>query len=206
MSYEYGVALRRRISRNLDSHDRHLIEDGDDGRAAVAITLVDRDGRAGYLFTRRSLTLHRNPGQFALPGGRVEKGETADEAARRELAEELGVELPETSVLGVLDDLPTRSGGTVTPVVLWAAGAVEMEPNPEEVHGAWTIAVSELDHPEAPRWVPVEGVDGDVLRMPVGGEWINPPTAAILYQFREVALHGRSVRVHDLASPLWTAE
>ena len=205
MSYEYAVSLRRRILKNLEQHDRH--ESAADGpRAAVAITLVDLDGRAGYLFLRRGLNLRRNPGQFALPGGRVEPGESLEDAARRELHDDLGVELPETAVVGLLDDLTTRSGTIVTPVVLWAAGAVELAPDPEEVHAAWVMSISELDHPQAPKWVTVDGVDGDVLKMPVGGEWINPPTAAMLYQFREVGLHGRTVRVHDLASPLWTAE
>ena len=203
MRYEYAVSLRRRILKNLEQHERYEI-DGDAPRAAVAITLADLDGRAGYLFLRRALTLHRNPGQFALPGGGVEAGETIDETARRELMEELGVDLPDTSVLGLLDDIPTRSGTTVTPVVLWAAGAVTLEPDAQEVHAAWVMSVSELDHPLAPKWETLDGVEGDVLRMPVGGEWINPPTAAILYQFREVALHGRTVRVHDVGSPLWT--
>ncbi|MGZ4712799.1 MAG: NUDIX hydrolase [Acidimicrobiia bacterium] len=206
MSHEYSVSLRRRIAANLARHERHEIPAEEGMRAAVAITLVDRDGRAGYLFTRRALTLSRNPGQFALPGGRMEPGESATDAARRELAEELGVDLPETAVLGELDDLPTRSGTVVTPVVLWAAGTPELVPSADEVHAVWIISVSELEHPEAPRWVTVEGLDGQVLRMPVGGEWINPPTAAILYQFREVGLHGATVRVHEIPSPEWTAD
>ena len=205
MSYEYAVALRRRLQKNLEQHERYEI-DTDGPRAAVAITLADVGGRAGYVFIRRALTLRRNPGQFALPGGGVDAGETVDEAARRELDEEVGVDLPETSVLGLLDDFPSPSGGVITPVVLWAAGAVTLEPNPEEVHGAWVMSVSELDHPQAPRWETLEGVKGDVLRMPVGGEWINPPTAAILYQFREVGLHARTVRVHEVGSPRWTEE
>lgn len=202
MSLEYAVSLRRRIAANLAAHERHEIPGAD--RAAVAVTLVDRGGRAGYLFIRRALTLSHNAGQFALPGGRIDPGETPAEAALRELEEELGVTLPERAVLGELDDLPTRSGVVITPVVLWADGAPELAPHPDEVHEAWTIAVSELEHPDAPQWVTVKGVKGKVVRMPVGGEWINPPTAAILYQFREVGLHGASVRVHEIPHPEWT--
>jgi len=204
MSLEYSVSLRRRIAANLVDHDRYEIPAGGEPRAAVALTLVDRDGRAGYLFLRRALTLSHNAGQYALPGGRIEVGESAADAARRELEEELGVELTERSVLGELDDMPTRAGGVITPVVLWADGAPELTPDPGEVHAAWTMAVSELEHPEAPQRVAVKGLKGKVLRMPVGGEWINPPTAAILYQFREVALHGAAVRVHDIPHPDFT--
>lgn len=203
MSYEYAVSLRRRILKNLEDHERHVI-DGPEARAAVAVTLVDLDGRTGYLFLRRALTLSHNAGQFALPGGKLDLGESAQDAALRELEEELGVELPETAALGLLDDLQTRNGTIITPVVLWAAGMVNLVPNEAEVHAAWVMSVSELDHPLAPEWATVDGVDGQVLRMPVGGEWINPPTAAILYQFREVGLHGRTVRVHDVPSPHWT--
>lgn len=205
MSYPYDLALRDRITEHCDVFERRVI-DAPERRAATAIALVDHGGEAGYLFIRRALSMRRNPGQYALPGGRAEPGESIPTTARRELAEELGVDLGPEAVLGVLDDLPTRAGGVVTPVVLWAGGGVVMTPDPEEVHDAWVRPVAELDHPQAPRWVELDGVDGAVLRMPVGGEWINPPTAAMLYQFREVALHGRAVRVHDVASPLWTAE
>ncbi|MBK5287672.1 MAG: CoA pyrophosphatase [Acidimicrobiia bacterium] len=205
MSYRYEFALRERIGANCAAFERRVIEDSE-RRAATAIALVDDAGEAGYLFIRRALTMRRNPGQYALPGGRAEPGESAEHTARRELAEELGVDLGPETVLGVLDDLPTRAGGVVTPVVLWAGGAVTMALDPDEVHDAWVRPVAELDHPEAPRRVTLDGVEGQVLRMPVGGEWINPPTAAMLYQFREVGLHGRTVRVHDVASPLWTAK
>ena len=204
MRYPYDDALRARMVANLSGFERREIDEPQ-RRAATAIAVVDHGGAAGYLFIRRALTMRRNPGQYALPGGRAEPGETTAETARRELAEELGVVLGPESVIGVLDDMPTRAGGVVTPVVLWAGGAVTMTPDPDEVHDAWVRAVSELDHPEAPRWVTLDGVDGQVLRMPVGSEWINPPTATMLYQFREVALHGRVVRVHEVASPLWTA-
>ena len=204
MSYPYDDALRARIVANLHGFEPRTIA-GSERRAATAIALVDHAGDAGYLFIRRALTMRRNPGQYALPGGRADAGESIPETARRELAEELGVVLGAESVLGVLDDLPTRAGGIVTPVVLWAGRAVTMRPDPDEVHDAWVRPVAELDHPEAPRWVSLDGVAGRVLRMPVGTEWINPPTAAMLYQFREVALHGRTVRVHEVASPRWTA-
>ncbi len=68
--------------------------------------------------------------QFALPGGRVDPGETSVLAALRKLEEELGIALGEESVLGLLDDYPTRSGYRITPVVMWAGGTVTITPNP----------------------------------------------------------------------------
>jgi ADP-ribose pyrophosphatase len=204
VSYAHDDALRSRIVANCAAFERRAIEDPDPPRAAVAVAIVGED-EARYLFIQRALHLRRNPGQYALPGGRLEPGESIPDAARRELLEELGVDLPAAAVLGILDDLRTRGGAIVTPVVMWGGGVVELVPDPVEVNDAWSVPLGELDHPEAPRWVTLEGVDGRVLRMSVRGEWINPPTAAMLYQFREVALHGRSVRVDEVASPRWTA-
>ena len=108
-------------------------------------------------------------------------------------------------MLGALDDIVTLTGFAMTPVVLWSDAAVEPVPDPAEVHAAWLMPVQELDHPQAPRRVPGADPDRPVLRMPVRGEWINPPTAAALYQFREVCLHGREVRVDHIGHPDWTS-
>jgi hypothetical protein len=40
-----------------------------------------------------------------------------------------------------------------------------------------------------------------VLRMPVGDSWIAAPTAAMLYQFREVCIAGRKTRVAHFEQP-----
>src|SRR6185437_3168974 len=138
-----------------------------------------------------SWELRRGAGQYALPGGSLDDGETAADAARRELHEELGIELGPDAVLGELDDIVTLTGFAMTPVVVWSDEPVVLRPDPAEVHAAWLVPLDELDHPEAPRRVAGSDPDRPLLRMPVRGEWINPPTAAALYQFREVCLHGR---------------
>ena len=86
------------------------------------------------LLTLRAAGLRAHRGQWALPGGRCDAGETPVEAALRELHEELGLELGPEDVLGLLDDYPTRSGYLITPVVVWAATkAAGLSPNPAEV-------------------------------------------------------------------------
>src|ERR1700733_6206410 len=100
-------------------------------RAAVAIALVET-GDAGretaLLLTLCAASLRAHRGQWALPGGRCDGGETPVGAALRELHEELGLDLGPDDVLGLLDDYPTRSGYLITPVVLWAENSA-VSPN-----------------------------------------------------------------------------
>src|SRR3954470_10334255 len=105
-------------------------------RAAVAITLVEADAAldgTALLLTLRAAGLRAHRGQWALPGGRCDEGETPVMAALRELHEELGLEIGEQNVLVLLDDYPTRSGYLITPVVVWAGANAKVSPNPAEV-------------------------------------------------------------------------
>src|SRR3954467_10126876 len=92
-------------------------------RAAVAIALAPahETDTTALLLTLRATGLRSHGGQWSLPGGRCDAGETPVEAALRELAEELGLSLAPETVLGLLDDYPTRSGYLITPVIVWAA-------------------------------------------------------------------------------------
>ena len=170
----------------------------------MALTLVKDDlGRACFLLTRRTAGLRAHGGQWALPGGRLDADETAQEAALRELDEELGLGLEPESVLGELDDYPTRSGFRITPVVAWAGGDAVLEPNPEEVAAVYRGPLSELDRPDVPRMRQIPESERPVISVPLLGTHIHAPTAAILYQLREVALWGREVRVAELEQPVF---
>src|ERR1700761_1339988 len=89
-------------------------------QAAVAACVTVYGGLPCLLITRRAARLRAHAGQWALPGGRRDAGETAVEGALRELAEEVGLELGPGAVLGLLDDYVTRSGSVMTPVICWA--------------------------------------------------------------------------------------
>jgi 8-oxo-dGTP pyrophosphatase MutT (NUDIX family) len=153
------------------------------------------------LLTRRAAGLNAHAGQWALPGGRIDAGETPEQAALRELAEEVGLHLDPEAVLGRLDDYATRSGYVITPVLMWGGAARRLHPNAEEVAGVHRIPFGELLRSDAPILNQVRGAEHPVLRMPVGSRWIAAPTAAFLYQFREVVLCGRATRVAHFDQP-----
>ncbi len=185
-------------------------------RAAVALVVVqeglgaDVPGLArpaawshapALLLTRRAARLNSHAGQWALPGGRMDEGETPEVAARRELAEEVGLHLDSAAVLGRLDDYATRSGYVITPVLMWGGEAPVLQPNEAEVASVHRIATQELLRADAPLLNTVPGAEHPVLRMPVGDSWIAAPTAAFLYQFREWLLCGRATRVAHFDQP-----
>ncbi|MEO7338912.1 MAG: CoA pyrophosphatase [Caldimonas sp.] len=185
-------------------------------RAAVAVAVIDegfgadldgmpthatRSDRAALLLTRRSAALRSHAGQWALPGGRIDEGETPEIAALRELSEEVGLLLDPTAVLGRLDDVPTRSGFVITPIVVWAGPGDSATPNPDEVQSIHRIPVDEFLRADAPMLEVMAEHVHPVLRMPVGHSWIAAPTAAVLYQFRELCLLGRPTRVAHFEQP-----
>jgi 8-oxo-dGTP pyrophosphatase MutT (NUDIX family) len=169
-------------------------------------THADWSTEAALVLTRRHAGLRRHAGQWALPGGRIDAGESPEQAALRELAEEVGLVLPPDAVLGRLDDYATRSGYLITPVVAWAGAARGMVANPQEVDSIHRIPVREFLRPDGPMLETTSQGPEPVLRMPVGEQWIAAPTAALIYQFREVAVLGRDTRVAHFDQPAfaWT--
>ena len=135
-------------------------------------------------------------------GGALEPGETPEQAAIRELHEELGLTVSPADVLGLLDDYTTRSGYRITPVVIWAGPiAEEITPNPAEV-AVVHIAYERIFDVE-PLFADIPESDQPIIRMPMLNTWIHAPTAAVIYQFRELASHGRTTRVAHYEQPVF---
>ena len=209
-------ALQSQIQQALQGFAVQRMADTGTARAAVALVLAD-EGRgadlpgmaapatwsdqAALLLTRRALHLRNHAGQWALPGGRIEPGESPAQAALREVEEEIGLQLDGAHVLGCLDDYATRSGFVITPVVVWAGAVARLQPNPDEVASIHRIAVTEFLRADAPMLHDSAHSPHPVLCMPVGDSWIAAPTAAFLYQFREVCLLGRHTRVAHFDQP-----
>jgi 8-oxo-dGTP pyrophosphatase MutT (NUDIX family) len=188
----------------LAAHD-HTVLDCDPGvrRAAVALCVVEHDGAPSVIVIKRA-DRGRNAGQWGLPGGKVDAGESTEQAALRELHEEIGLIAGSADVLGRLDDFPAASGFVITPLVLVPAAPGSPRPDPDEVHSVHHVGLRRLAADDAVRWVPqLDG--GRLLQMTLGPRMvIHAPTGAMLWQFREVVLLGRTARVADFLQPDWT--
>ena len=213
-SFVYSDALRALIAERL-SRFTHLppAEFAGLKPAAVAIAIVGLEtgdsfgspGEAAFLLTRRAPRLRAHGGQYALPGGRVDAGESAVEAALRELEEEIGIHLGPDAVLGTLDDYPTRSGYHITPVVAWVPAGTQARPNRAEVAHLYRIPLAVLRRPDSPEYFSIPESDRPLIRlpMPMLHTEINAPTAVMLFQFREVALEDRLTRVSHFDQPVF---
>ncbi len=206
-AYPYNDIFRRHVAGLCAAFDRRAPAGVPDGlkHAAVAIALIetrDDSGDAAFLLTRRADSLRAHGGQWALPGGRCDGGETVEQAALRELHEEVGLPLDTQAVLGLLDDYPTRSGYLVTPVVVWVGMAPKLVLDRGEVASVHRIPLVDITREDAVDFTTIPQSERRVVRVRMNGSLVHAPTAAYVYQFRELLL-GRTTRVADLEQPVF---
>ncbi len=200
------MTLQAQIAERFSTFERVERDEPNLTRASVAIivTATAEQSEPGVLLTRRAANLRRHAGQYALPGGRMDVGETPIETAFRECEEEIGLRLGEEHVAGLLDDFVTQSGFCITPVVGFSASPMTPIPDPGEVEKVFHIPLSELESATThlPEEAPADGDrDGFSIMLPTVGHRIYAPTAAMLFQFREVVLLNRYTRVAHLRQP-----
>lgn len=197
-------ALKAGLANQLARFEVRTETDPNLTQAAVALTVVYDEGQPGLIVTRRTPKLKNHSGQWALPGGRLDPGENALQAAFRELSEEVGLALEPDTALGTLDTYETRSGYAITPVVVWFGGSPEeLIPCPDEVQSIHTFSFTELAREDSPNLESIKESDRQVLSMNYHDDVIYAPTAAMLYQFREVCLLGNDTRVAHFDQPLF---
>jgi len=119
--------------------------------AAVLVACVLHAGAPGILLTRRAAHLSTHAGQVSFPGGRMEPGETPEQAALREAAEEVGLDPRLPAVIGRLPRHLTGTGYVITPILATVEPPIALTPDPSEVADAFELPVSVLLDPDAPR-------------------------------------------------------
>lgn len=135
--------------RNLEMPER----DDEPVRSAVLVMLTPDATGLSVLLTLRSVALRSHTGQISFPGGRIEPGETPEEAALRECEEETGIPTHLPEILGRLTPISSpASPGAVIPVVAWVDAPAIPVIHPQEVEEAFWQPLADLGEPLVEEW------------------------------------------------------
>jgi 8-oxo-dGTP pyrophosphatase MutT (NUDIX family) len=155
--------------------------------AAGLLLLVPSPGVGAHVvLTVRSRAVGRHRGQVSLPGGVMDDGETAEQAAFREAREEIGLSAGSVRTIGALSPLDIAvSGFRLYPILAVAVSRLQFQPAGTEVHRIIEASIPELLDGTCIVWR--RGTrDGQAITFPafvVDGEEIWGATAMVLAEF-----------------------
>jgi 8-oxo-dGTP pyrophosphatase MutT (NUDIX family) len=164
-----SALFSRLAERHRAGHAREDIElyvdarvgpDDDGFRPAAILAAVTERERPGLLLIHRPSTMRAHPGQIALPGGKIDVGETPVDAALREANEELGIPARAVRIVGASDVYRAGSGYDITPVVGMVPPDLELQPNPAEVAQWFEAPLDFVLDPANQRREPIEWAGG----------------------------------------------
>jgi 8-oxo-dGTP pyrophosphatase MutT (NUDIX family) len=160
--------------------------------AAVLAAITDR-AEPGVLLLHRPSNMRAHPGEIAFPGGKLDPGENAVEAALRESWEELGIHARDVRVIGESDVYQTHSGFEITPVLAVVPADLELAPNPTEVAQWFEAPLDFVLDPanQVQQWVEWEGAERAYYEILWREHRIWGVTAAIIVNLsRRLRWHG----------------
>lgn len=179
------------IRKKLSKHKPLRVNDERFKRSAVLMPLFMKNGEWHVLFTLRSANLPTHKSQISFPGGGLEEGEKALDAALRESKEEMGIESEDVDVLGRLDEITTITKYRITPFVGVIPYPYNFTVNTAEIAEVIELPLEMFLNPKVFRkdesWT-FNDSRYAVYFFDVAGYTIWGATAKILKQFLEVAM------------------
>ncbi|MCI0752268.1 NUDIX hydrolase [Teichococcus vastitatis] len=177
------------VARRLSDPSRCFPQAGPaEGKASAVLVPVVLHAEPTLLLTLRAAALSSHAGQVSFPGGRIEPGETPEQAALREAAEEVGLDPRLPRVTGRLPGLVTGTGYHITPVLALLEPPLNLTPSPDEVELAFEYELASLLDPALPetRTAIWKGERRSFAVWPHARHYIWGATAAIMHSLAEL--------------------
>lgn len=192
---------RKNLERLLQNRAPGLMDAA--GQYAVLVPLAEGPEGPSLLYEVRARTLRRQPGEVCFPGGRLEKGESPEQCALRELEEELAIPPASVQVLGQLDFIAHRANFIMYPVLGWVEdwGVSRLSPSPAEVEETFFVPLSHLKQNPPLEYTyqlmptPAEHFPYDVLGIPRDYKWQPGGENVPVYPWEGRAIWGLTGRI-----------
>ena len=165
-------------------HDSNRVKD-----SSVLLLLYEEGDELNVLLIKRPDHMKHHAGQIALPGGRIEAGESPEQTAIRETFEEIGVQVDQIEVLGRLSEFYVEvSRFQIHPVVGWLKSKPVIDMNPNEVEKVLCFPIRKFKPPYDS--IELETITGrlDVPCIKYEKEIIWGATAMILSEFYDLLM------------------